>query len=107
MGISPPYARHRAARIGIRIHLLPMLVWFGARGERRLHRMRVIPRGSACAVLKAMSRTSSPTMFRHGRNPVIGLQEPGGIWSGARISAASGIGEYDYINHIHAGTFSA
>ena len=33
LGFSPPYAHRRAAGIGIRIHLLPLLSLFGARGN--------------------------------------------------------------------------
>src|SRR4051812_45882965 len=46
--------------------------------------MRVILRGAALAVLlhcRGRVATSSPTTFRRGCNPVIGLQGPGGFWS--------------------------
>ena len=62
----------------------PLLAWFGARRERRVHRTCVIPRGATLVVLlhrRGHIATSSPTMFRRGRNPVIGLQGPGGLWS--------------------------
>src|ERR1041385_8275599 len=60
----------------------PLLFWFGARRERRVHRMRVIPRGATLVVLlhrRGRIATSSPTTFRRGRNPVIGLRGPGGL----------------------------
>jgi len=62
----------------------PLLFWFGARRERRVHRMRVIPRGATLVVLlhrRGRVATSSPTTFRRGRNPVIYLQGPGGLRS--------------------------
>src|SRR4051812_49280736 len=43
-----------------------LLFWFGARRERRVHHMRVIPRGATLVVLlhyRGRIATSSPTMF--------------------------------------------
>src|SRR4051812_45942236 len=82
LGISPPYAYRRAAGIGIRIHLLSaaLLVW--SPEGRRVYCMCIIPRGTTLVVLLhcrgRIARSSSST-FRRGRNPIIGLQGPGGF----------------------------
>ena len=60
------------------------LAWFGARREHRVHRICVIPRGATLVVLlhhRGRIARSSSTTFWWGRNPVIGLQGPGGLRS--------------------------
>jgi hypothetical protein len=84
LGISPPYARRRAAGIGIRIHLLSAALLVRSPEGRRVYCMCIIPRGTTLVVLLhrrgRIARSSSAT-FRRGRNPVIGLQGPGGYRS--------------------------
>ena len=83
LGVSQPYARRRAAGIGIRIHLLSAALLVRSPEGRWVYRMCIIPRGTTLVVLlhrRGRIARSSPTMFRWGRNPVIGLQGPGGYW---------------------------
>src|SRR3954470_16458958 len=87
----------------------PLLFWFGARRENWVQCMRVIPRGATLVVLlhrRGRIAASSPTTFRRGRNPVIGLKDRVAI---GVIVDLHGIGDcrYDYTNHVHAGTFPA
>src|ERR1041385_4204106 len=109
LGISPPYARRRAAGIGIRIHLLFAALLVRSPEGRRVHHMCVIPRGATLVVLlhrRGRIATSSPTTFRRGHNPVIGLKDRVAI---GVIMELRGIWDcrYDYTNHVHAGTFPA
>src|SRR4051812_31531413 len=87
MGIYPLYARRRAVGIGIRIHLLSAALLVRSPEGRRVYCMCIIPRGTTLVVLLhrrgRIARSSSPT-FRRGRNPVIGLQGPGGLHVGIR-----------------------
>jgi hypothetical protein len=81
LGISPLYARRRAAGIGIRIHLLSAALLVRSPEGRRVYCMCIIPRGTTLVVLlrrRGRIARSSSTTFRRGRNPVIGLQGPGG-----------------------------
>ena len=94
LGISPPYARRRAAGIGIRIHLLSAALLVRSPEGRRVYCMCIIPRGTTLVVLlhrRGRIARSSSTTFRRGRNPVIGLQGPGGLQASSWICAASGI----------------
>src|ERR1041385_2078380 len=107
--ISPPYARRRAAGIGIRIHLLSAALLVRSPEGRRVYSMCIIPRGTTFVVLLRrcgrIARSSSAT-FRRGRNPVIGLKDRVAI---GVIVELRDIGDcrYDYTNHVHAGTFPA
>src|SRR3954468_1390708 len=81
LGISPPYARRRAAGIGIRIHLLSGALLVRSPEGRRVYRMCIIPRGTTLVVLlhrRGRFARSSSTTFPRGRNPNIGLQGLGG-----------------------------
>src|ERR1043165_1036329 len=83
LGISPPYARRRAAGIRIRIHLLSATLLVRSPEGRRVYCMCIIPRGTTLVVLlhrRGHITRSSSTMFRRGCNPFIGLQGPGGLW---------------------------
>src|SRR4051812_4945820 len=84
LGISPLYARRRAAGIGIRIHLLSAALLVRSPEGRRVYCMCIIPRGTTLVVLLhrrgRIARSSSAT-FRRGRNPVIGPQGSGGYRS--------------------------
>ena len=94
LGISPLYARRRAAGIGIRIHLLSAALLVRSPEGRRVYCMCIIPRGTTLVVLlhrRGRIARSSSAMFRRGRNPVIGLQGPGGLQASSWICAASGI----------------
>src|SRR3954463_10585807 len=51
LGISPPYARCRAAGIGIRIHLLSAALLVRSPEGRRVYCMCIIPRGTTLMVL--------------------------------------------------------
>src|ERR1041384_1549810 len=82
LGTFSLYARRRAAGIGIRIHLLSAALLVRSPKGRRVYCMCIIPRGTTLVVLLhrrgRIARSSSAT-FRRGRNPVIGLQGPGGL----------------------------
>ena len=90
----PLYARRRAARIGIRIHLLSAALLVRSLEGRQVYRMCIIPRGTTLVVLlhrRGRIAKSSAATFQRGRNPVIGLQGPGGLQASSWICAASGI----------------
>ena len=94
LGFSPLYARRRAAGIRIRIHLLSAALLVRSPEGRRVYCMYIIPRGTTHVVLlhcRGRIARSSSTTFRRGRNPVIGLQGPGGLQASSWICAASGI----------------
>ena len=110
LGISPPYARHRADGIGIRIHLLSV-----ARLVRSLEGTSGKPYAcnpTRCCMCGTPS-SSRPCRVRLHRQRSDGDVIPSSVFrigwllESSRISAASRIGEYDYINHVHAGTFPA
>ena len=82
LGISPLYARRRAAGIRIRIHLLSAALLVRSPEGRRVYCMCIIPRGTTLVVLlcrRGCIARSSSTTFRQGHNIVIGLQGPGGF----------------------------
>ena len=79
---------------GIRIHLLSAALLVRSPEGRRVYCMCIIPRGTTLVVLlhrRGRIARSSSTTFRRGRNPVIGLQGPGGLQASSWICAASGI----------------
>src|SRR3954464_8977498 len=65
LGISPLYARRRAAGIGIRIHLLSVALLVRSAEGRRVYCMCIIPQGTTLVVLLhrrgGIARSSSAT----------------------------------------------
>ena len=110
LGISPPYARRRAAGIGIRIHLL---------SAARLVRSPEGTSGTPYACNPARHYTCGAPSSSRSYRDIFTDNVPTGTKSRHRstrtgwpqesswIFAASGIAVYDYINHVHAGTFPA